>query len=223
MSLPYDLRGWSWAAIAVLLVFAAASAAMAWHLFGVLGLFDAVLNGSVSDEAYLVRANEMNTLGQSLSYFTLGSMYACFVLCGIWIYRATANGVATQPMDATITPGMAVVWCLVPFANLFMPYKAMVQTWTGLHRGQQVWPVIGVAWGALWALWLVASVWSNVVSRSAEYTEDFRLGTILSLAAALMVIPAALLFAKLIKDMTDASATARVASPDTPDLKEQLP
>lgn len=223
MTLPYDLSLWGRAAMTALVIFAVASGVMTWNLFGAVGLFQEAFAGTVTDDEYLQRAQAMNDRGERFWYPTLGMMYACLALCGLWIYRATANGLAAHPVDGAITPTMAVVWYVVPFANLILPYKATVQTWEGLHQGRRDWPTLGLIWWALWGIWLVGNVYANGITRTAETFEDFYLATIIDLCMTLIIIPTALLFAKLIKDMTDASADLAQVSPDLPDLKEQQP
>ena len=95
----------------------------------------------------------------------LVALAGSFVLVGCWIYRANANAHVLGG-DLTITPGWAVGWYFVPFANLVKPYEAMKQTWLASHFGSN--------WGAgeapdllawWWGLWIVNNIIGNIAWR----------------------------------------------------------
>ena len=46
-----------------------------------------------------------------------------------WLYLANANAFALGAEDMMVSPGLAVAWFFIPFANLFMPYLTMRDTW----------------------------------------------------------------------------------------------
>lgn len=48
-----------------------------------------------------------------------------------WLYQAAANLKLLQSVGASHTPAMAVVWYLIPFANLYRPYFIMQEIWRG--------------------------------------------------------------------------------------------
>ena len=57
------------------------------------------------------------------------------VFFAMWIYRAAANVVAANVVGFDFTPGWAVGWYFVPFANLVQPFLAMRQIWNASHSG----------------------------------------------------------------------------------------
>lgn len=88
---------------------------------------------------------------------------AAVVFC-MWLHRAVCNGPALGGYDLQFTPGWAVGWWFIPFANLFMPYRAVSEVWKVSD------PSVGAtdratrsrlssgplpAW---WAAWIVAGV-----------------------------------------------------------------
>lgn len=86
----------------------------------------------------------------------------CVVLVGRWIYRTNANAHLFSD-GMTISPGWAVGWYFIPFANLVKPYHAMKETWLASHYGGD--------WGAgeaptairwWWLLWIVTNVLANL-------------------------------------------------------------
>jgi hypothetical protein len=73
---------------------------------------------------------------------------AILFLC--WKYRAAVNAHILDPMAMSVTPGLAVGGYFIPFANLYIPYKAMA----GISRAS-----IGASWlpGLWWTLYLVST------------------------------------------------------------------
>jgi hypothetical protein len=90
------------------------------------------------------------------------ALITCLVLVGRWIYRASANAHLFSD-GMTISPGWAVGWYFIPFANLVKPYQAMKESWLASHYGSD-WgageaPVVIRWW---WLLWIVTNILSNV-------------------------------------------------------------
>ena len=95
----------------------------------------------------------------------LAVLIAVLIVNGMWIFRATSNARYFDPQDRRIGPGWAVGWYAVPLANLWMPYKAMKQTWNASFGDPRPMdakvPVLFVFW---WASWLG----SNGISAAAN-------------------------------------------------------
>lgn len=118
----------------------------------------------------------------------------------VWQHRGQANLHAVGLREITFSPGWAVGWWLIPFANLVKPFQTVRELWKasgGDERWWQIrtWPVIG--WW--WALWITAAV----LNRAAAYafTPDvpslgrlisgsrlFFAGEIVSIVAAVLAI-----------------------------------
>jgi Domain of unknown function (DUF4328) len=84
----------------------------------------------------------------------------------VWQHRAQRNAIELAYGKLEFTPGWAVGWWFVPFANLVKPFQTVRELWKashGGHNGQVVatWSVIG--WW--WALWLIASVLERLTVR----------------------------------------------------------
>lgn len=90
---------------------------------------------------------------------------ATFIIVGRWIYRASANAHAiTDEMD--ISPGWAVGWYFIPFANLVKPFQAMKEIWRASHRvGAGDDPRGSAILGWWWGLWLLYNVLGNISFR----------------------------------------------------------
>ena len=80
----------------------------------------------------------------------------------MWIYRAAANVVAANVAGFDFTPGWAVGWYFVPFANLVQPFLAMRQIWNASHSGgsdlDRGDPILTL-W---WTLWLISNITANI-------------------------------------------------------------
>lgn len=162
------------------------------------------------------RARGIDSAGAIVGIGFIVILLACYIVSGIWLYRASANAAAVHPADGRITPGWAVGWYFVPFANLWMPFKSMRQTWNGLNgnpdmnKGMPGWTI---AW---WVLWLIGNyvAWFGLrLNLDAQTLDEFRLATTFDIVSSVASIPAALLFRKLILDLTRASAGATPFTP----------
>lgn len=61
------------------------------------------------------------------------------VVLMLWIYRTSANAAVLRPEEGRITPGWAVGWFFIPFANLWMPFKALNQVWhSSLRQSNEI-------------------------------------------------------------------------------------
>lgn len=78
-----------------------------------------------------------------------------------WIIRAGVNLRGFGATGFENTPGWAVGWFFVPFANLWKPFQAMREIWLasadpqGWHTAAQATPPVVGRW---WALWLLTGI-----------------------------------------------------------------
>lgn len=102
-------------------------------------------------------------------------LLSCYVIIAFWIHRMAANTrfmVGAGKME--YTPGWAVGWFFIPFANLWKPYQAMKEVWTLNADGERG---AGAAAGMLlplwWFLWLAWNTVSNVAGRMSWRATTF--------------------------------------------------
>ena len=78
------------------------------------------------------------------------AVFASAILFLFWKYRAAVNARILDPLAMPVTPGLAVGGYFIPFANLYIPYRAMA----GIYRAS-----IGASWlpGLWWTLYLVST------------------------------------------------------------------
>ncbi|MBF9042441.1 DUF4328 domain-containing protein [Rhodobacterales bacterium HKCCE4037] len=220
--LPYDLSKTARVATIFLLAYCLAEIVFTWHSFELFAFYDDIDSNLLTQAEIEAEATRIDNAGILVAGLFLITLFGSYIASGMWIYRAASNARAIRQDDSMITPGWAVGWYFVPFANLVMPYKAMRQTWDGLAgHGGPVWPAWGIVWWLLWVAGSLVAAIGNNINFSAATIEEFRTGTTLDVVSSVTAIPAALLFRKLILDMTALSAAARPAS--TPDLEEGHP
>ena len=106
----------------------------------------------------------------------LGTMLAVIlaaVFFLVWLHRSVRNLEPLNVEGYPYTPGWAVGWWFIPFANMVMPYLAVHRLWKasvpgfmGEHwKDVPVNPMLPV-W---WALWLVSNIAANVALRGFNF------------------------------------------------------
>jgi hypothetical protein len=74
------------------------------------------------------------SLTRTLMYLTEGvGLLVSIIAVAMWIHRAHANLYEAGAEGLQFTPGWAVGWYFIPFANLFKPFQAMRELWTRSH------------------------------------------------------------------------------------------
>ena len=97
---------------------------------------------------------------QALSFITSG------VLILMWIYRANFNAHRLGGVDMEFSPGWAVGWYFVPFANLWKPYQAMKEIWQ-VSASPERWEHEDRSWllPLWWTIWIISNILGNVAFR----------------------------------------------------------
>lgn len=124
------------------------------------------------------------------------------VMIGRWIYRAGSNVRHLGAKRLTISPGMAVGWYFVPFANLVMPFRAMREIWLASHDplGWRMGSV-GVISG-WWGFWLLAGLVHGIGQRAymaVDTLQQLHTTEIISIAGYTLSICANLLFIRVVQ------------------------
>lgn len=149
-------------------------------------------------------------LAVGLAYvgFTLVFLVSVVVVA-MWIHRAHANLRDAGADGLQFSPGWAVGWYFIPFANLVMPFQAMRELWNASHGnadpfGGSAPPV--VKWW--WAAWIVGNILSNLGMRILLMDEidasSVTVGNSVSFAGSMLAIVAAVLLARIIHSVTQA-------------------
>lgn len=112
--------------------------------------------------------NEAITLAVSLAF--LCALVTSIIFVGMWIHRANLNLRQNGISELKFTPGWAVGWYFIPFANLVMPFRAMREIWNASlfsDRNLEESDPLLTRW---WAFWLGGNIVSNVASRLDDGT-----------------------------------------------------
>ena len=145
-----------------------------------------------------------------LTYLAYGVVFiVSVVLVGMWIYRAHATLHEGGTEGLEFTPGWAIGWYFVPFANLVKPFQAMRELWTASHsevdRFGAAAPYEIKVW---WAAWIVGNVLSTVSTRILLLGEGgpiaVTVGNAFAFASNVTDVVAALLLLKIIAKVTEA-------------------
>ena len=119
----------------------------------------------------------------------------------MWLFRVFKNLPSLRSDQMEFTPGWAVGWWFIPFANLVKPFQAVRTAWaesdpevelehgflTSVGSGA---PGFISAW---WALWIVSNIVSNITNRlegAALAGEEVIVGYLTVVSSALWVIAA---------------------------------
>lgn len=140
------------------------------------------------------------------------------IVVAMWIHRAHAN-LGEVGVDALeFTPGWAVGWYFIPFANLVKPFQAMRELWNASHAESDHYgvPAPGAV-KAWWAAWIVGNILSSVGTRILLMGEggasSLVVGNAVGAAGTVGIVIAAFLLMKIISAVTKAQRGGVSAAP----------
>jgi Ca2+/Na+ antiporter len=96
----------------------------------------------------------------------------------IWLYKATQN-IEALGARADYTPGWAVGWWFIPFANLVMPYKVVKDVWEKsdpeVREETEYWHRFdaGLLFGSWWAFWIISRIAGRISDVYSNHTESY--------------------------------------------------
>jgi hypothetical protein len=96
----------------------------------------------------LYRENSIGALALALTVATIP-------VFALWIVRAHRNLLSLGARRLDVTPGWALGWFFIPFANLWKPYQAMRTLWRASYDSQR-WHLQAVPWWVTlwWVTWI---------------------------------------------------------------------
>jgi hypothetical protein len=129
----------------------------------------------------------------------------CIVLVSKWIYRVSLNA-HSLASGMSISPGWNVGFFFIPFANLWLPYKGLRETWAvsadpGAWRTVKVPPLLGWWWG----LWIASNIVANIAFRIglSGGTVGNAIASDLALTVSdIVIVPAGLLLILVVRRLT---------------------
>lgn len=160
----------------------------------------------VSVEAVQDAAELSDRLQGVMGVSQLLVLVVAYVLGGCWIVRVARNARALGAQGMAVSPGWAVGWYFIPFANLIKPFRAMDEIWRASAspaRWQQLAsPTLLRVW---WGCWLVVAFMGNasmrLTLRAKELDELLQANTV-GIASEIADITLCLVFAAVIVRVT---------------------
>ncbi|MCB2066598.1 MAG: DUF4328 domain-containing protein [Erythrobacter sp.] len=163
------------------------------------------LTGSI--DFYYISAQQLAAI-QAFGVGYIVAFFVSMILVAMWIHRAHDN-LRRADLDGEFTPGWAVGWYFVPFANLVKPYQAMRELWNrsmGNVDAEAVRtpPILPIWWGG----WIGGNILGNIAARISDITnpEVYTLSLGLGLVSEMLTILSAVLLFILIARITQAQS-----------------
>jgi len=174
--------------------------------------------GQIADPARVImfgdEASSPWLLAQGfIALFQAPVYIATSVMFLIWLFRIYKNlDVLESQQNREFTPGWAVGWWFVPFANLVKPFQVMREAWfdsnpeieteqTFLSASLKAAPSYLGFW---WALWIGSNIFSSIAGQFSDLNDPDDtplLGFVFILASGLS-IAAAIICIKMVRDIT---------------------
>jgi hypothetical protein len=181
-----------------------------------IGVYSDMTNAIPSDEESLM-AEGLAGIADSL---LLPVYFATVIVFCMWIHRIYKNLPLLGAKNLRMTPGWAVGWYFVPFANLVKPYQGMKDAWNAcsldaeksfLSWGERSAPALIKWW---WGFWLVSNSVSRSVFRTymrAETTSELISAAKLTIFSDLIDLTLTVLVLILVKRLTERQEKKRQA------------
>jgi hypothetical protein len=135
------------------------------------------------------------------------AMLGAIVIVAMWIHRAHANLRDAGIDGLEYSPGWAVGWYFIPFANLVKPFRAMRELWsTSLAQSDsyadEADPRLKLWWGA----WIVGNILSNVALRfqGLDGSGATPVGYVLDIFSTLVLAAAGWFLLRIVEEVNDA-------------------
>lgn len=191
-------------------------------LVGMLYLFQQVQVGADPADPMLgMIGSIVGGAGQYLLPVSIGVYLTCIVTYLMFVYRGMNNLHLSGARSVTITPGWAVGWSFIPFANFAMIYNVMRQIWIGSHdpvTGKYSPPwTINVWWAGYLGFLLTSRLSDSMVPKDAdlqfmdpsEYLDVFMPSVIIGLISGTLLIVGSLCLLATAKQITAAQESLR--------------
>ena len=148
---------------------------------------------------------------QILGVFQFVIDITTIILFSVWIYRANFTARQLGAKGMTFTPGWAVGWFFIPFANLWKPYQAMKEIWRA-SKNPDAWQSEhrGAILPWWWLFFVLMGIFGNAslkASLKAKEINELLTATGLSMAADLISVPASILAVVMVRQIFEMQMT----------------
>ena len=125
----------------------------------------------------------------------------------VWLYRVRSNLPALGATDLRWSPGWAIGWWFVPFANLYFPFKVVKEVWQAsgadddpVARPDAETPEVLLWW---WGLYLGSSIGGRAADQiyeaSSETIDGLIIGTLVVIVGHALLVVATIPAIKVVK------------------------
>lgn len=144
---------------------------MACH--GLTSIYEVIELAFLDGDAYL----EELLISQALTALIGVAVLFVYLVTAIvflkWAYRVSANLHVKAGGKWDHSPSATIGWYFVPIAALFKPYQVMREIWSKAH--QKKWGGETRLLGGWWALWIVSSIFGQIIWRiNGETVQEFQ-------------------------------------------------
>jgi hypothetical protein len=136
-------------------------------------LLQAIQSGSITGSDMTAAADANDFRQRLIGIGQIGMYVITVIVFARWIYVLNANKTPLGAAALSFTPGWAVGWFFIPFANLWKPYQAMKELWlvsADPLRWQQQQRSQLLPWW--WFLWLLANILGQLSFRLSFHATD---------------------------------------------------
>ena len=102
-----------------------------------------------------------------LSLLSLIVFIPLVVFYCMWIYRCSLNCHYIQGAPLNTSPGMAVGWYFIPFANIWMPFPDMKEIWGVTFKGEDS-SIVGWWWG----VWVFGGIFGGLIAGGISFSKE---------------------------------------------------
>lgn len=208
--------GWARITVVALGLCIVVALASLWAQWGQIGVLEDILRGNF-DTATAERSDARVERMAQLELLGLVVTGVCFL---VWVAGATRTARSLAPGLVTDTPGSAVGWWFIPFANLYKPYAGMKEVWhaSTVRPGAPLDvspPVYFPVWWTFWILRMVPGyIGVSMLTSAGTDAKQMIAGTQIQMVAGLLDIIAALAAIAVVRAIAGAQdRAARSARP----------
>ena len=141
-------------------------------------LDDYFVRNLYSDEVFGVLADKNDARMEIINFFYAIFLFSSFFIIGRWLYVSARINHLSGIKGLNISPGWAVGWYFIPFANFVMPYRSLKETFKASFNRED-WENVNVPddFPAWWSTWLIGNIFYNISLRldssmGEEYTYE---------------------------------------------------
>lgn len=174
-----------------------------WASIGQMELLNRITHG---EHFTVEEANASDSRIQLIGLGQLVILITTVIFFGRWIYVAACNVRALGAQNLTCSPGWAVGYYFIPFANLFKPFGAMKEIWKA-SGNPAAWeqepgsPILGT-W---WTFWIFSCVFGQIALRTtlgARTPDDYSAAAAITMVSDVIDILLAIVAIWLVRSLT---------------------